>query len=214
MILCLCSTAGIVLLSVQRAGRSRKKKAEKASSRRSEREIISVWLREAFRGSPEHIPFQPAYAFTRNLPVRPYDNILVDEAAQAYEAEWAGIFGLGTRRVILIGDPHQLAAKIQDKSLRDAGFDRSLLGRCMHSTGHAIVMLDTNYRSHATIISLPGKQFYKHLKAGRHVSNFPRVKGVYFPTDERTAFIHMAGEEYGDRDGYSRSVLEVAEGKT
>ena len=50
--------------------------------------------------------------FKTNLPVRSYDNVVLAEAAQAYEAETAGLFLLDSRRVILIGDHHQLCAKI------------------------------------------------------------------------------------------------------
>ena len=98
-----------------------------------ERLIEELFLADVVAGT------MGAARYQKNLPVRLFDNVVVDEAAQAYEAETPGVLLLAKRRVVLLGDHHQLSAKIRQDHLRRAGFDRSLLGRCWNGSGHAKV---------------------------------------------------------------------------
>ena len=48
------------------------------------------------------------------------------------------------------------------------------------------------------------------MVAGKPTSSFPRPKGVYFPNEERTVFLHVAGEESQDTCGSWSNDNQVA----
>lgn len=88
------------------------------------------------------------------------DIVLVDEAAQAIEAETLIPLCLGPRQLVLIGDPMQLSATVcQSAEAKKALFCRSMMERMM-SIGHDFVMLQEQYRMHPEISRFPSSRFY------------------------------------------------------
>ena len=106
--------------------------------------------------------------------------LLVDEAAQAVEAEALSPLLCRPRRCLLVGDPMQLSAVVQSPAAQRAGYGRSMMGRLMglqpvelplggDDGGGAVRtgcnadagrMLDTQYRMHPDISRFPSARFY------------------------------------------------------
>ena len=92
-------------------------------------------------------------------------HIVIDEAAQALEAEAITTLGLANRRtrVILAGDQMQLAPEVYSDLAAERGLGVSLLER-LHNTYDADhpcrIRLCQNYRSHAEIVKLTSNLFY------------------------------------------------------
>eukprot|EP00392_Amoebophrya_sp_AT5.2_P013143 g13254.t1 len=101
--------------------------------------------------------------------------IIVDEAAQAVEAETLITLALQPNRLILVGDPQQLSATvIHSEECRKANYARSLMERLMKIGGSdesggasndnvskaPVVMLNVQYRMHPEICSFVSNRFY------------------------------------------------------
>ncbi|CAD7923493.1 unnamed protein product [Amoebophrya sp. A120] len=118
--------------------------------------------------------------------------IIVDEAAQATEADTFLALALQPSRLVLVGDPKQLSATvIHSNSLRKRGYARSMqerlqtlaaqpsrdpAGQAEHGSPrmHAprVCFLDTQYRMHPEIAKFPCKQYYDgRLKDGTQAEN-------------------------------------------
>ncbi|CAK0874866.1 unnamed protein product, partial [Prorocentrum cordatum] len=88
------------------------------------------------------------------------DTVLVDEAAQAVEAETVIPLCLLPRQLVLVGDPMQLSATVCHSPAARAGlYCRSMMERLM-SSGHDYVMLEEQYRMHPEISRFPSARFY------------------------------------------------------
>ena len=93
--------------------------------------------------------------------------VLVDEAAQALEAETLVPLALcvaGTR-VVLAGDPNQLGAAVRSPFAASKGLGTSLLERLIQRAAKdpgaaQVVRLSDNYRAHGSLLALPSKLFY------------------------------------------------------
>ena len=71
-------------------------------------------------------------------------------------------------------------------------------------------MLERNYRSHPSITWFSSQQFYGGaLTAAFDASKFSRPRGMYFPNDQRTVFIHVDGSEHRDHAGSWENQLEA-----
>ena len=88
------------------------------------------------------------------------DDLLVDEAAAATEAEICIPFHLRPKRMLAVGDPMQLPATIISQRAKELGFDKSLHERLMSECNTDHVMLDVQYRMKPDISRFPSKQFY------------------------------------------------------
>ncbi|KAL3787772.1 hypothetical protein HJC23_009823 [Cyclotella cryptica] len=99
-----------------------------------------------------------------------FEVVVIDEAAQSVEPSTLAGLQLGSSHAILVGDPQQLPATIFSMSGRDTKYDRSLFAR-LEEAGHAVHMLDTQYRMHPAISDFPRRIFYD----GRLVDG-PNVK--------------------------------------
>ncbi|KAJ1483747.1 AAA domain-containing protein [Baffinella frigidus] len=89
-----------------------------------------------------------------------FDTLIVDEACQAVEAAALIPLRLSPRRCILVGDPKQLPATvISQAASAQKIYQRSLFER-LQAAGHAVVMLDTQYRMHPSIRQFPSEYFY------------------------------------------------------
>ena len=102
-----------------------------------------------------------------------YDALVVDESAQAVEADTAIALALLDTlnprcRVLLVGDPSQLPALVLSRRASAAGYDRSLMARHMNKAA----MLDTQFRMHPAIAEFSCREYY-----GGRVRNAPSVLG-------------------------------------
>ena len=97
---------------------------------------------------------------------RPFALAIVDEAAQAVEAETLLALGRlhGSRgRLVLVGDPSQLPATVASRLAEDGGYGTSLLARLMASprpAWPAAHTLAVQYRMDPEIAAFPAARFY------------------------------------------------------
>ncbi|CAE8591284.1 unnamed protein product, partial [Polarella glacialis] len=88
------------------------------------------------------------------------ETVLVDEAAQAIEAETLVPLCLAARQLVLVGDPMQLSATVcHSDAARKSGFCRSMMERLM-GLGQEFIMLQEQYRMHPEISRFPSARFY------------------------------------------------------
>ncbi|CAL1164255.1 unnamed protein product [Cladocopium goreaui] len=86
--------------------------------------------------------------------------VLVDEAAQAVEAETLIPLCLRPKQLVLVGDPNQLSATVcHSESAKSAKFCRSMMERLM-ALGQDYIMLQEQYRMHPEISRFPSQRFY------------------------------------------------------
>jgi senataxin len=88
-----------------------------------------------------------------------FEVVVVDEAAQSVEPSLLSALQMGSRHVILVGDPQQLPATIFNVSGRGSKYDRSLFQR-LEEAGQPVYMLNEQYRMHPKISVFPRHIFY------------------------------------------------------
>ena len=93
---------------------------------------------------------------------KPCDFLIIDEAAQAVEAECLIAFQLRPQRVLFVGDPNQLSAMAQSGVARRAGYERSTMQRLREDSSVTCNLLRTQYRMNPEISSFPNSQFYEN----------------------------------------------------
>ncbi|KAK9909662.1 hypothetical protein WJX75_005776 [Coccomyxa subellipsoidea] len=91
---------------------------------------------------------------------RPFDVVVIDEAAQAVEPSTLVPLVTGCHQVFLVGDPVQLPATVISSRAVEHGYDKSLFKR-LQSSGFPVQMLDTQYRMHPAISAFPSAEFYQ-----------------------------------------------------
>ena len=93
--------------------------------------------------------------------VAPFDALVVDEAAQAIEAEiLLGCAASGARRCVLVGDPRQLPATVLSEEAARMGLEGSIMARLMDGCGVEASVLEIQHRMHPQISRLPCRIFY------------------------------------------------------
>lgn len=98
-------------------------------------------------------------------------DLFVDEAAAATEAELCIPFQLYPSRMLAVGDPKQLPATIFSPHSRKYGLDISLHERLLRNGTHEHIMLDVQYRMKPCISRFPSFMFYENkLQNGPNVS--------------------------------------------
>ncbi|PIA63255.1 hypothetical protein AQUCO_00200938v1 [Aquilegia coerulea] len=129
--------------------------------------------------------------------VKPFQLLVIDEAAQLKECESAIPLQLPcVQHAILIGDECQLPATVRSKISKKAGLGRSLFERLV-SLGQRKHLLNIQYRMHPSISLFPNTEFY-----AKQISDAPNVK-------DRSYKKHfLQGSMYG-----SYSFINVAYGK-
>lgn len=117
-----------------------------------------------------------------------YDTVVIDEAGQALEpACWIPI--LKAQRVILAGDHCQLPPTVKSDEAARGGLSTTLLEKNVQLHPEAVVLLEEQYRMHATIMGYSSGVFYEdRLKAHPSVAEHSLFSG-----DEPLAFIDTAG---------------------
>ena len=91
-----------------------------------------------------------------------FDAVVVDEAAQAVEPSTYIPLRYGPKRVVLVGDPAQLAATLLSPATERAGYGQSLFERLWRG-GHATSLLRTQYRMQRDLCDLVSRRFYSGL---------------------------------------------------
>ncbi|KAF3337672.1 putative helicase MAGATAMA 3-like protein [Carex littledalei] len=103
------------------------------------------------------LSFSGSSAFSRMG--RPFDIVIIDEAAQAVEPAILVPLAHGCRQVFLVGDPVQLPATVISPIAEKLGYGRSLFKR-FQEAGFPVQMLNIQYRMHPEISLFPSKEFY------------------------------------------------------
>lgn len=150
-------------------------------------------------------------AASEHLFERPFDLVVVDEAAQALEAACWLALGRG-RRAVLAGDHQQLPPTICSEAAARGGLARTLFERLMESahSGPISRMLTVQYRMHERIMGWSSARLY----GGRIVAS-PQVRSHLLTdlpgvattewTEHPLCFVDTAGcghdESAGDDDG-------------
>jgi ATP-dependent RNA/DNA helicase IGHMBP2 len=133
-----------------------------------------------------------------------FQTTVIDEAGQALEpACWIPI--LKARRLILAGDHCQLPPTVKSEEaargglatagLKSAGLATTLLEKCVALHPEAVVLLEEQYRMHATIMGYSSSVFYEgKLKAHASVAAHSLFDG-----DSALSFVDTAGCGYDER---------------
>ena len=146
------------------------------------------------------------------------DVLVVDEAAQALEAEFLITLPAKPAACVFIGDPNQLPATIHSAAARDLGYGRSLMERLMYTAKQDFSLLSVQYRMHPDISAFPAARFYR-----RRLLNAPSVTtrpglGIVFAgrgvgggwSGQPYAFVDVAGSEQVTSSRSTRNLAEVA----
>ncbi|ASZ11832.1 AAA family ATPase [Chitinophaga pendula] len=117
-----------------------------------------------------------------------YKTVVIDEAGQALEPGcWIPI--LKAQRVVLAGDHCQLSPTIKSNEAARKGLRHTLLEKCIGHHPSAVVLLEEQYRMHATIMGYSSAIFYEDkLKAHSSVAGH-----LLFEQDVPLTFIDTAG---------------------
>ncbi|KAK4344087.1 hypothetical protein RND71_037181 [Anisodus tanguticus] len=149
-----------------------------------------------------------------SMDIKPFDLLVVDEAAQLKECESVIPFQLqGLRHTVLVGDECQLPAAVKSRVSEEAGFGRSLFER-LSSLDHFKHLLNVQYRMHQSISQFPNSTFYR-----KQILDAPDVKHKTYEKSYLPgklfgpySFINVPmGKEEMDDVGHSRrNMVEVA----
>ncbi|SHL67352.1 DNA helicase, putative [Chitinophaga jiangningensis] len=135
-----------------------------------------------------------------------YRTVIIDEAGQALEpACWIPI--LKGEKVILAGDHCQLPPTIKSNEAAAAGLATTLLEKVVALYPEAVVLLEEQYRMHATIMGYSSNVFYNdRLRAHASVAAH-----LLYDNDTPLAFIDTAGCGFDEKtDGTSTTNPEEA----
>jgi len=91
-----------------------------------------------------------------------FDTVVIDESAQAVETSTLIPLKYNCERLILVGDPKQLAATVFSRTALKYNYDQSLFKRFQES-GHEVVVLKIQYRMHKQISKFISDTFYNGL---------------------------------------------------
>ena len=136
---------------------------------------------------------------------RRFQTAVIDEAAQAIEpACWIPI--LKAQKLVMAGDHHQLPPTIKWVQPSN-GLNKTLMEKVVEIHSEAVVLLQKQYRMHATIAGFPSKAFYGNkLEADDSVAS-----EILFTGDSPMLFIDTAGCGFEEiKEGNSISNPEEA----
>jgi senataxin len=91
-----------------------------------------------------------------------FDTVVIDEAAQAIETSTLIPLKYNCERLILVGDPKQLAATVFSRTALKYNYDQSLFKR-FQEAGYEVTVLKTQYRMHKIISKFISDTFYDGL---------------------------------------------------
>ncbi|KAL7557642.1 hypothetical protein ACA910_001246 [Epithemia clementina (nom. ined.)] len=132
--------------------------------------------------------------------------IFLDEACQCPEAEFYIITSFpGVERVVVMGDPKQLASTVIDRNCQALRYGSSWLESVFQRAPDKVHLLDTQYRMDPRILEFPNKRFYEsRIICGEEV--FSREPSVSVPF----MFVDTAGGGHEEMCGFSwQNIFEV-----
>ena len=97
------------------------------------------------------------------------DLLIVDESCQCSEPELLCVLQFFSKKVVLVGDPHQLPATVFINNERKLSLEKSFFQRYMEKVGK-VSMLKTQYRMHPLISKLSSVLFYNN-----EIENGPNI---------------------------------------
>ena len=155
----------------------------------------------------------------------PETSIILDEGAQATEAETLNAIALNPKRLILVGDHKQLSATvIRCTENQKAKYARSLQERLSITTPGfgglfgggqqtatscrpiPATLLDTQYRMHPTIAQWPNMMFYEGKLANGACTEVPATENRCVPWSRLLQARSCPGPDRGPNRNYPRGV--------
>jgi senataxin len=98
-----------------------------------------------------------------------FDDVIIDEAAQAVELSSIIPLKFQSKRYVLVGDPNQLPATVFSKLAANSLYEQSLFQRLMIKM--PVSMLSIQYRMHPEIRLFPSLHFYNNnLRDGENIT--------------------------------------------
>ena len=91
-----------------------------------------------------------------------FDTVVIDEASQAVELSTLIPLKYNCERLILVGDPNQLAATVFSSTALKYNYDQSLFMR-FQQAGYNVLVLKTQYRMQAQVSNFISELFYNGL---------------------------------------------------
>lgn len=132
----------------------------------------------------------------------PFDIVCVDEAGMATEAS-SLVAVLKGKRIVLAGDPFQLAPTVMSEEAQAGGLGKTLLDRMFLNPelhDRAVRMLVIQYRMHAVISDWSSRALYKdRLKAAPSVAKHT-LAGLVSDGDGSSENPDISGEEQNEDD--------------
>ncbi|KAG5180011.1 hypothetical protein JKP88DRAFT_279922 [Tribonema minus] len=100
------------------------------------------------------------YSLAEALTDHPFDVMVVDEAGQALEAEFAiPLAPMRPRLCVMVGDTKQLPATVISQGAVNFNLNRSPMWRLQQEARCPVLMLEEQYRMHPEIQAWPARQF-------------------------------------------------------
>jgi uncharacterized protein YggL (DUF469 family) len=90
-----------------------------------------------------------------------FDYLVIDEAAQAVEAEVLIALKHKPGRLVLVGDTNQLPATVLSLNAKAHHYDWSLMHRLQNECNAPKMMLTTHFRMHPAICQFPSERWYE-----------------------------------------------------
>lgn len=126
----------------------------------------------------------PVVSSSKQVRDRIFTTVFIDEAAQALEPmSWIPI--TRAKRVIFAGDHQQLPPTVKSKKAETEGLKYTLFERCIGAQPAASVMLNVQYRMHASIMGFSNEKFYD----GKLIAD-DTVKDNLLSFDEEETFLN------------------------
>lgn len=186
------------------------KVVERKLTRLSSDELLKLMFKEA------SVVFSTVNSGGRRvLMEETFDVVVVDEATQLVQAETAILFRGDMKRLILVGDEHQLPPTVFSKAGVQKGYATSLFARLV-ALRYPVSMLDVQYRMHPRISSWTSSHIYSNnLSDGANVMDndyncgFDSISGGAV-----TVYDVAFGKEEKDIKGssYNEAEVEVVRG--
>ena len=131
--------------------------AEKKFERALAKDRLKLAILDEARVVCSTLSFSGSGMFSRMT--KPFDVVVVDEAAQAVEPSVLVPLCYGAKQVFLVGDPRQLPATVLSALATKKMYNQSLFKR-LERCGYPVHVLATQYRMHPEIRAFPSRQFY------------------------------------------------------
>ena len=139
--------------------------------------------------------------------------LIIDEAGQALVPEALVALSLLPRKLVVVGDVHQLQPCVVSPAAVELGFEESFMQSVLDTSGCRTMMLAEQYRMHKDIQCFPSRMFYGgRLRTGACVEEstwqYPAGAPAYL---RPYVFVDVQGEESSPGGRNSTSLCNKAE---